>query len=63
MSRSSRLSPAYSLAIFLSVPAGLLLALRYHSAFPTAATMAIAIGPAVVICLVAYLHTRLRSRE
>lgn len=52
-----QLSPAYTLAIFLSLPAGLLLAIRYHAGLSPLAVVLLSMSPAVVVCLIAYLHT------
>lgn len=55
------ISPVYVLSIFLSVPAGIGLALLMELG-PTWHFMAVAIVPSVVVCLVAFFHTRHLNR-
>jgi hypothetical protein len=56
------LSPAYSMSIPLSVPAGIFISWQFDfvSIIPH---LAIAIAPALVVGLIAYFHTRARNRR
>lgn len=56
----TNLSSGYTLAIFLSIPAGLIIGFRWFSHWPTPGFIAISCAPAVLICLAAYLDTRRR---
>jgi hypothetical protein len=56
------LSPAYSMSIPLSVPAGIFISWQFDfvSIIPH---LAIAIAPALFVSLIAYFHTRARNRR
>ena len=56
------MSPAYSIAILLSVPAGLILAL-YFAEWETWQQVGVSLIPAVLVLTVAYFHTRARKKS
>jgi predicted MFS family arabinose efflux permease len=56
------LSPAYTLAIFLSVPAGLIQSLRFDFR-ETWQIIAVGMLPALAVVLIAYIHTKHRARR
>lgn len=61
-SNRSSLSPGYAIGILLSVPAGLLLAMRFGEGLSTGSFIAVAMIPAVIVCLAAWIETRRRNR-
>lgn len=61
-SKPAALSPGYAIGILLSVPAGLLLAMRFSDAWPIPKFLAVAMVPAVIVCLAAWIETRRRNR-
>ena len=56
------LSPAYTLAILLSVPAGIIQSLRFDFR-ETWQIIAVGLLPSLVVMLIAYFHTRHRARR
>lgn len=61
--KPAALSPGYAVGILLSVPAGLILAMRYSGELGRTSFILVAMAPALLVCLAAYLEPRLRHRR